>query len=222
MVSGLEAEYQTLPAQLARIGVHELGVSALILAGGAHAHHCRTELRLPGAPAGADAVRALMEGRIRVDWRGEIGYAFQLVKAMFIGALGCGVRVDGLRHETRLTLWDAHAKVPMQISVVYPNAPIHNSFAFGENFEQPIRLGAGHAYAVTVQAAPDLGIIAATGVVADIPPELGVFLGGVFSRGPWLYPSERDENTWAQAYMNVVTMRILDCDPSRKCAQWLS
>lgn len=208
---GLQAEYRVLPALLARIGVRELGVSAALVAGGVFALHCSDELHLPGGRAGTSgqAERAAAEGRIRVTWRGEIGFEFQVRQGIRVHGLACGAgEGKAPREEVRVTLWDGVSKTPLWISVVGPGAPVWQSFAYGEAFPSPIALTADHTYAVTVQAAPGVGPVPARNAGADIPPDLGKFLRGVFSRGPWLYPSQHDEHAWEQAYLSIVTLHL--------------
>ncbi|CAE8606595.1 unnamed protein product [Polarella glacialis] len=211
MSATLEAEYKLLPGQLARIGVNQLGVSSTILLGGAFMRHCSHSVSLPGArldSVGKNEMFAEMQ-LLRVDWRGEIGFKFRAAEDLQVVALACGAGAGPLRRTTYVTLWDVRSEQRLTLSAVSPFSPVVMGFAYGEAFRQALPLKAGEEYAVTVQASPGLGLSPANHANIGISAQLGTFLGGVFSKGPWIYPSEVDEHGWEGAYVNLVTLRFL-------------
>mmetsp|Transcript_4666 Transcript_4666/g.11451 ORF Transcript_4666/g.11451 Transcript_4666/m.11451 type:complete len:657 (-) Transcript_4666:54-2024(-) len=212
MAVGLQEEYELLPRLLSRVGVLELGVSALLVAGGAYERHCREELSLPGAAPTLQGQQELLavERRLRVAWRGEIGFTFRTAAAVRVGALACGAGNGPLLRETRLTLWDAVTEKPLWVSVVGPSSPMTMGFAFSDAIPQPIRLAGSRTYTLSVQASAGLGLAPSGHAGIGMAPEFGTFLHGVYSDGPWLYPRHRDEHAWEQAYVSIVILQPVD------------
>mmetsp|Transcript_2282 Transcript_2282/g.4608 ORF Transcript_2282/g.4608 Transcript_2282/m.4608 type:complete len:81 (-) Transcript_2282:106-348(-) len=64
----------------------------------------------------------------------------------------------------------------------------------------------GTSYALTVQAAPGVGIAPPGHGTLFLEPEVASFRGAVLSRAPWRYPVERDDDAWELAYVNLVTL----------------
>ena len=127
-----------------------------------------------------------------------------LTSIMQVLALACGAGKGAPRQNTYVTLWDMANRRPIVISHVGPGSPIEDGYAFGEPFPMPVKIMAGGLYALTVQIAPGLRLVPAHSTI-HISSEFGKFMGGVFSRGPWLYPSERDPHAWEQAYVVMIS-----------------
>eukprot|EP00929_Paragymnodinium_shiwhaense_P101135 TRINITY_DN63990_c0_g1_i1.p1 TRINITY_DN63990_c0_g1~~TRINITY_DN63990_c0_g1_i1.p1 ORF type:complete len:751 (+),score=131.73 TRINITY_DN63990_c0_g1_i1:83-2335(+) len=231
LAASLSREYRILPRLLSYIGVQHLGVSSVIAAGGAFARHCvADQYHVPKAvekgedkAAASDSSKmqvekgeagwaeaAAVEGRLLLNWHGEVGFEFEVTsRGLRIAALGCGAGAGPVRDNVRVTLWDVASREPIHVSLVGPGSVMYDGFAYSAPFSRPMELKQGRRYALTVHVSPGLGLAPSGHWAIGIDPEVARFKGGVYSHAPWKYPTERDSSAWEQAYCTIVTMHSI-------------
>jgi len=222
--ASLRREYKLLPRLLSRVGVPELGVSSVLVAGGSYARHCSSEqFHIPKASSTASPPEArrveeeagwtealAVEGRLLLDWRGEVGFEFEVTASRLrIAALACGAGSGALKEDVRVTLWDRTSREPIHIALIGPGSVLYDGFAYSAPFMRPLDLRKGLVYALTVHTAPGRGISPSGHWAIGISPLVARFRGAVFSQTPWEYPLQRDDSGWEEAYVAIASMHAI-------------